>query len=117
MALFRYGLIADLVNLPPGTPGIGARLRAKAGKDYVIPGTARTRVATETMRHWLTLHRQGGFVVGVDVHGDYDPMATFYKSEVERLIVDTRAILDEFERADRRERRSFAALVLFRARN
>ena len=61
VALFRYGVIADLVNLPPGTPGIGARLRAKAGKDYVIPGTVRTRVAAETMRHWLTLHRQGGF--------------------------------------------------------
>ena len=61
VALFRYGVIADLVNLPPGTPGIGARLRAKAEKDYVIPGTVRTRVAAETMRHWLTLHRQGGF--------------------------------------------------------
>ncbi len=61
VALFRYGVIADLVNLPPGTPAIGARLRAKAEKDYVIPGTVRTRVAAETMRHWLTLHRQGGF--------------------------------------------------------
>ena len=61
VALFRYGVIADLVNLPPGTPGTGARLRAKAEKDYVIPGTVRTRVAAETMRHWLTLHRQGGF--------------------------------------------------------
>ncbi len=48
---------------------------------------------------------------------DYDPVATFYKSDVQRLIVDTRAVLDEFERADRRERRSFAALVLFRARH
>ena len=61
VALFRYGLIADLVNLPPGTPGLGERLRAKADQDYVIPGTTRTRVAAETMRHWLTLHRQGGF--------------------------------------------------------
>ena len=61
VALFRYGVIADLINLPPGTPGIGARLRAKAEKDYVIPGTVRTRVAAETMRNWLTLHRQGGF--------------------------------------------------------
>lgn len=48
---------------------------------------------------------------------DYDPVATFYKSDVQRLIVDTRAVLAEFERADRRERRSFAAHVLFRARN
>ena len=30
VALFRYGLIADLVHLPPGTPGIGDKLRAKA---------------------------------------------------------------------------------------
>ena len=61
VALFRYGLIADLVNLPPGTPGTGARLRAKAEQDYVIPGTSRTRVAAETMRHWLTAYRRGGF--------------------------------------------------------
>ena len=47
---------------------------------------------------------------------DYNPLATFYKTEVERLIVDTRAILEEFEKADRRERKSFAALVLFRRR-
>ena len=47
---------------------------------------------------------------------DYDPVEPFYKSEVQRLIVETRTVLDEFEKADRRERRSFAALVLFRAR-
>ena len=61
VALFRYGLIADLVNLPPGTPGIGARLRAKAGRDYDIPGTDRTRVAAETLRDWVRLYRRGGF--------------------------------------------------------
>ena len=48
---------------------------------------------------------------------DYNPVAAFYKTEVERLIVDTRAVLSEFETADRRERKSFAALVLFRRRN
>ena len=51
------------------------------------------------------------------IQADYDPVATFYKSDVQRLIVDTRAVLEEFERADHRERRSFAILVLFRARN
>ena len=61
VALFRYGLIAELVNLPRGTPGIGAKLRAKANKSYVIPGTRRTRVAVETLRDWLSLYRQGGF--------------------------------------------------------
>ena len=56
VALFRYGLIADLVNMPPRTPGIGARLRAKAERDYDIPGTNRTRVAAETIRDWIRLY-------------------------------------------------------------
>ena len=30
IALFRYGVIADLVHLPLGTPGIGDKLRDKA---------------------------------------------------------------------------------------
>ena len=61
VALFRHGLVADLVNLPPGTPGIGARLRAKAERDHDIPGTDRTRVAAETIRDWVRLYRRGGF--------------------------------------------------------
>ena len=35
VALFRYGLIADLVHLPPGTPGIGDKLRAKAERGTI----------------------------------------------------------------------------------
>ena len=61
VALFRYGLIAELVNLPRGKPGMGAKLRAKAAKTYVIPGTRRTRVAAETLRDWVYLYREGGF--------------------------------------------------------
>ena len=30
VALFRYGLIADLVHLPPGTKGLYQRLQEKA---------------------------------------------------------------------------------------
>ena len=61
VALFRYGLIADLVHLPPGTAGIRQRLREKAERTYTIPGTRRTRVAAETMRDWLSVYRTGGF--------------------------------------------------------
>ena len=61
VALFRYGLIADLVHLPPGTPGMGAKLQAKAEKQHTIPGTLRTRVAAETLRDWLQHYRRGGF--------------------------------------------------------
>ena len=61
IALFRYTLIADLAHLPVGTPGTGAMMRAKAEKTYTIPGTTRTRVAAETMRHWINDYRRGGF--------------------------------------------------------
>jgi putative transposase len=61
LALFRYGLIAEFTQLPAGSPGLYARLRDKAQADYVIPGSTRTRVAPETLRHWLKDYRRGGF--------------------------------------------------------
>jgi len=61
VALFRYGLIADLLQLPPGTKGLYRRLQHKAAQSYFIPGTSRTRVAAETLRDWLSLYRKGGF--------------------------------------------------------
>lgn len=61
LALFRYGLIADLIQLPAGSRGLYARLREKAHADYTIPGSTRTRVAAETLRHWLKDYRRGGF--------------------------------------------------------
>ena len=61
VALFRYGLIADLVQLPPGSKGLYARITEKAAGEYTIPGSARTRVAAETIRDWLKRYRRGGF--------------------------------------------------------
>lgn len=61
LALFRYGLIADLIQLPAGSRGLYARLREKARAEYSIPGSTRTRVAPETLRHWLKDYRRGGF--------------------------------------------------------
>jgi len=61
VALFRYGVIADLVHASTDRTGITAQLRAKASKDYVIPGSRRTRVAAETIRDWLKRYRRGGF--------------------------------------------------------
>jgi transposase InsO family protein len=61
IALFRYGLIADLLQMPAGTRGLYARLRLKAAADYTIPGSSRTRVAAETLRHWIKDYRRGGF--------------------------------------------------------
>jgi putative transposase len=61
VALFRYGLIADLTHKEPGEPGTYAELKKKASHSYSIPGSRRSRVATETMRGWLRNWRRGGF--------------------------------------------------------
>jgi transposase InsO family protein len=60
VALFRFGVIGDLVHLPPGAKGLYARLREKAAIDYRIPGSLRVRVAEETIRDWLKAYRKGG---------------------------------------------------------
>ena len=61
IALFRYGLIADLLRLEPGSKGLYAQIEQKAAGTYTIPGSQRTRVAAETLRDWLKRYRRGGF--------------------------------------------------------
>lgn len=61
VALFRYGLIADLIHRPEGEKGLYGLLRTKAERTYEIPGSQRTRVAPETIRDWLSAYRRGGF--------------------------------------------------------
>jgi len=61
MALFRYGLIADLAHRQEDEKGLYRLLQEKADKEYVIPNSRRTRVAAETIRDWLKAFRRGGF--------------------------------------------------------
>ncbi len=61
LALFRYGVIADLVHREPGQKGLTKRLEDKAQKVWQIPHSRRTHIAAETIRHWLKLYRKGGF--------------------------------------------------------
>jgi putative transposase len=61
LALFRYGLIADLIHRAPGERNLFPLLREKAERVYEIPGSRRTRVAAETIRDWLMAYRRGGF--------------------------------------------------------
>ena len=61
IALFRYGVIADLIQLEPNHRGLYAELTKKAQHQYTIPGSLRRRVAAETMRGWLRDYRRGGF--------------------------------------------------------
>jgi putative transposase len=61
VALFRYGVIADLVHLEPHHRGLYALLQKKAEQEFTIPGSLRRHVALETMRGWLRAYRRGGF--------------------------------------------------------
>ena len=61
IALFRYGLIADLAHRKEEAGGLYSLLREKADRVYEIPGSRRTRVAAETIRDWLADYRRGGF--------------------------------------------------------
>ena len=61
VALFRYGVIADLIQLEPHHRGLYAMLTEKAKQDYTIPGSLRRKVAPETVRGWLRAYRRGGF--------------------------------------------------------
>jgi putative transposase len=61
VALFRYGLIADLLHWPRGKRGLGELIAQKTERDYEIPGSRRCRVAPETIRDWLKDYRRGGF--------------------------------------------------------
>jgi putative transposase len=63
VALFRYGLISDLIHPAAGDERrrLYERLCEKAAKSYCIPGSRRTRVAVETLRDWLSAYKAGGF--------------------------------------------------------
>lgn len=61
VALFRFGVLGDLVHLMPGDKAIAHQLKEKASRDYLIPHSDRTRIASETIRDWLKGYRKGGF--------------------------------------------------------
>src|SRR5512135_2817936 len=61
IALFRYGLIAQLFHDPPMAGRQEALLREIAAKSYRIPGSTRTKVSTTTLRRYLKAYRSGGF--------------------------------------------------------
>ncbi|MBI5367644.1 MAG: DDE-type integrase/transposase/recombinase [Planctomycetes bacterium] len=61
MALFRYGVIGDLVSRPLAAGEKQKVLERLAGQEWRIPGTDRTRVAVSTIREWVDLYRGMGF--------------------------------------------------------
>ena len=61
VAVFRYGVIADLLHAPQDAGSLAARIRAKTEQSYVIPHSSRTRIGASTIYGWLQQYQQGGF--------------------------------------------------------
>jgi len=61
IALFRYGLIAQLVHTPPDKGHQERLLREIAARTYPIPGSQRTHVSVTTLRRYLKTYRAQGF--------------------------------------------------------
>ncbi len=61
MALFRHGVIRDLISRPLA-PGEKEHLLLEiAGREWSIPGSSRRRIGRSTARDWLTLYELHGF--------------------------------------------------------
>jgi len=60
VAVFRHGVIADVLHLRERSAEWAAMLRAKAELEYDIPGTRWRRIAVGTMREWIRRFRKGG---------------------------------------------------------
>jgi transposase InsO family protein len=61
VALFRYGVIGELVSRPLA-PGEKQRLLEHlTQKEWRIPGSARVRVGITTLRDWMELYQAQGF--------------------------------------------------------
>ena len=63
VALFRYSVISELLQLTPGTLEYREEMRRLTEKEWNIPGSDRTRIARQTIRDWLQNYDP---VVGVD---------------------------------------------------
>lgn len=61
IALFRYGVIAELVGRTPAPREKEKFLCVIAEKEWDIPGSPRTRIGRTTVRDWLVLYQTHGF--------------------------------------------------------
>ena len=61
IALFRYGVIAELVGRPPAPREKEKLLGAIATKEWTVPGSQRTHIGRTTVRDWIALYQTHGF--------------------------------------------------------
>jgi transposase InsO family protein len=61
IALFRYGVIAELVGRTPAPREKEKLLCALADREWSIPGSSRRRIGRTTVRDWIVLYQSHGF--------------------------------------------------------
>jgi transposase InsO family protein len=61
IALFRYGVISELVSRPLAPREKETLLAAITAKDWALPGSPRSRIGRTTVRDWMELYRNHGF--------------------------------------------------------
>ncbi|HEY0557745.1 MAG TPA: DDE-type integrase/transposase/recombinase [Thermoanaerobaculia bacterium] len=61
IALFRYGVIAELVGRPPAPREKEKLLCTLAEREWDIPGSSRRRIGHTTVRDWIVLYQTHGF--------------------------------------------------------
>jgi transposase InsO family protein len=61
IALFRYGVIAELVGRPPAPREKEKLLCSIAEKEWSVPGSQRSRIGRTTVRDWIVLYQTHGF--------------------------------------------------------
>jgi putative transposase len=61
IALFRYGIIAELVSRPLAPREKEKLLGAIAERTWQVPGSRRTRIGRSTVREWIELYKTHGF--------------------------------------------------------
>jgi putative transposase len=87
LALFRYGLIAQILHDPPAPGRQEARLREIAAKPYKIPGSTRSRVSVTSLRRYLKAYQAGGFdALRPQVRADAGVPRAFAQDVLDRAI-------------------------------
>lgn len=61
IALFRYGVIAELVGRTPAPREKEKLLCAIAEREWNLPGSRRTHIGRSTVRDWIELYQTHGF--------------------------------------------------------
>ncbi len=61
IALFRYGVIAELIGRTPAPREKEKLLCAIAAREWSVPGSRRTRIGRSTVRDWIELYQTHGF--------------------------------------------------------